>query len=300
MTDDTTRQQGKKTEMIEVRVSHETKRAFLEACRGAGRTASDVIREGIEDFIDHARRPQPVVEERSPAKVLALIPKAVRRKRYAAAGVAAVGLSLMAALPSAAAPDLAAAFKKLDADGDGVLTDAEFAKREGLGATQMGLRLPRSTPRTEEEKAADAAKPVIFLIPAPADGKPLSELMRDVRLQGLGIPVRTEETMKASFAAFDANKNGKVDMDEFLARQKVMLSNGFARLDKDGNGGLDATEYSGLGTKFILYPSDAVLELGVAAQYGPVVSAETIEAGFARHDADKDGKVSLKEYLPSQ
>jgi hypothetical protein len=283
----------KKTEMIEVRVSHETKSAFLEACRSAGRTASDVIREGIDDFIDGQGRLQPAAEAKASAKVLALIPRPIRKKRYVAAGAAAVGLSLLAALPSAASPDLAAMFKRLDANGDGVLTDAEFGRREGV--KEMGLRIPRRTP---PEPKVDSAEARIFLIPAPADGKPVLGQMRDVRLQGFGIPPASSDRAAVSFAAFDANRNGAVDMEEFAARQRLMLANGFAMLDKDGDGGLDASEYVGLGTSFILYPADAILELGVSAKYGPLVSSPTLDAEFAKHDADRDGKLSLQEYLP--
>jgi Ca2+-binding EF-hand superfamily protein len=301
MTDDPVRPPSKKTEMIEVRVSHETKRAFLEACRGAGRTASDVIRESIDDFIDQRRRPQPAVaektaEEKIPAKVLTLIPKPMRKKRYIAAGAALAGLSLLTALPSAAAPDLAAAFRKLDANGDGVLTDAEFSKREAAGVKQMSLRQLKQD--AASAPAADPSKPMIFIVPAPTDGKPVSDLMRDVRFQAVGGVSAAENKTPASFGAYDANKNGSVDLNEFLARQKLMLANGFATLDKDGNGGLDAKEYSALAQPLMIYAPDAILEFGVTAQYGPLVSPATLEAEFAKHDADRDGKVSLKEYLP--
>jgi hypothetical protein len=57
----------KKTEMIEVRVSMETKRDFLEACRTAGRSASDVIREGMQAFVD--RQSQPAETPGNPAVV---------------------------------------------------------------------------------------------------------------------------------------------------------------------------------------------------------------------------------------
>jgi Ca2+-binding EF-hand superfamily protein len=222
------------------------------------------------------------------------------KKRYIAVAVAATGIAGLAALPSAAAPDLAGMFARLDVNGDGVLTDAEFGKRENLGVKQMGLRILRQTPRTPEEQEAAAAKPKMFLIPAPTDGKPVSELTRDISLRGIGIPPSTE-SMAATFAAFDANRNGSVDMEEFLARQRLMLANGFATLDKDGSGGLDASEYSALGKSFIAYPPEAILELGgVPAKYGPAASGATLEAEFAKHDADKDGKLTIEEYLPAK
>jgi Ca2+-binding EF-hand superfamily protein len=278
-----------------VRVSLETKRDFLAACKIAGRSASDVIREGIDDFIDQRRRPQVVLEEKSQAKALVLIPKAMRRKRYVAAGAAAFGLSLLAALPSAAAPDLAAAFRKLDADGDGVLTGAEFGNRESLGVKEMGLRIPRRTPPEPKVDSPDAR---IFLIPAPTDGAAPLDLMRDVRLQGFGIPPASPDRVSASFSAFDADKNGAVDIEEFLARQRLMLTHGFETLDKNGDGSLDSSEYAGLGSSFILYPRDAILELGVSAKYGPLVSPATLETTFDQLDTNDDGKLSLQEYLP--
>ncbi|HVY88803.1 MAG TPA: EF-hand domain-containing protein [Hyphomonadaceae bacterium] len=114
---------AKKTEMIEVRVSHEVKRDFLAACQRAGRTASDVIREAVDEFI--AGRKSPVAKK---AAVLALIPKPLRRKRYLAAGAAMAGLATLVALPSAAAQRPESSFKAMDLNGDGVISQAEFTR----------------------------------------------------------------------------------------------------------------------------------------------------------------------------
>ena len=46
---------SKKTEWIEVRVSHEEKDSFLQACKRAGVSASDIVRQGMARF---ARQPQ--------------------------------------------------------------------------------------------------------------------------------------------------------------------------------------------------------------------------------------------------
>ena len=45
----------KKTASIEVRVSEEEKDSFLTACRKAGRSASDIIREGMAQFARRSR-----------------------------------------------------------------------------------------------------------------------------------------------------------------------------------------------------------------------------------------------------
>jgi hypothetical protein len=56
------------------------------------------------------------------------LPPNVRRyaPRVAAGGVLAIGLTALAALPSAAAPDFKAQFTRLDVNGDGVLSVEEF------------------------------------------------------------------------------------------------------------------------------------------------------------------------------
>jgi len=294
ITEEPVRPPAKKTEMIEVRVSHETKRAFLDACMSSGRTASDVIRESIQDFIDQRRRPPAGAEKNKP--FLTLISGAVRKKRYVAAGVAVAGISLLAALPSAAAPDLAAAFRKLDANGDGVLSDAEFGRRDNAEVKRMEVRKrQRGVPLNQD---VDPLKMRIFIVPPPADGEMIPDLLKDVRVQVFGSSTTTEDKVAAAFKHFDGNEDGKIALDEFLARQKLMLSNGFASLDKDGNGSLDEAEYSELSQPVLLTPPGAILEFGVSGKYGPVASQPALEAEFARRDADKDGKLSLQEYLP--
>lgn len=118
---------SKKTEMIEVRVSHETKRDFLAACRREGRTASEVIREALDSYIaGGARFPQAAPATKP---FLALIPAPMRRKRYLAIAAAAASLTVLAALPSAAQsrnPPACDRFQQLDHDGDGKLSFDEF------------------------------------------------------------------------------------------------------------------------------------------------------------------------------
>jgi DNA-binding IclR family transcriptional regulator len=125
---------SKKTEMIEVRVSHETKRDFLAACRLEGRTASDVVRESVDTFIRGEGRLSVVAQPEARRPIFALIPAPLRRKRYLAIGAAAAGLTVLAALPSAAQPHDAASsscaqFEHVDANHDGQLSLDEFTPR---------------------------------------------------------------------------------------------------------------------------------------------------------------------------
>jgi hypothetical protein len=106
----------KKTETIEVRLSHEAKAAFMARCRRDQRTASEAVRL----FIDAQIAPTPVPD-----------PRPVPHWRIVAAGLAGLALGAGAAAPSFAhtAPDTQAAFEQLDRNHDGVLSYEEFHAR---------------------------------------------------------------------------------------------------------------------------------------------------------------------------
>ncbi len=104
---------AKKTETLEIRVSHGAKAAFMESCRREGRTASEVLRDLIELQLGAA-------------------PAGVRRPRWPQIiAAAAAGLALGAAAAPSLAQDKAsgADFVRLDADHDGLLTAREFLAR---------------------------------------------------------------------------------------------------------------------------------------------------------------------------
>ncbi len=99
----------KKSETLEVRLPYETKTAFMALCRARGGSASDAVRGFIEREIGIRRR----------------------LKGWPTAVAAAAGLALGAmAAPTLAQADARsqAAFDRLDANHDGVVTAAEFAR----------------------------------------------------------------------------------------------------------------------------------------------------------------------------
>lgn len=101
----------KKSETLEVRLPHAAKVAFMERCRALGLTASEVVRELIENETSRAR---PVT------------------RRWQAALLAVTGLIIGAvAAPSIAQalPGSRAAFDQMDANRDGVVSFAEFRAR---------------------------------------------------------------------------------------------------------------------------------------------------------------------------
>ena len=106
----------KKSETIEIRLSHETKTAFMERCRVDRRTASDAIRLFIDGQLDP--RP-PIQRRRSPSwRIVA-----------AAAIGAALGLGVAAPSFAHATENSKAAFERLDRNHDGVLSYQEFRAR---------------------------------------------------------------------------------------------------------------------------------------------------------------------------
>ena len=104
----------KKSETLEIRLPHAAKLAFMERCRAAGLTASEVMR-GL-------------IESEAPTT-----PKARRMmKGWQALAAAVAGLVIgAAAAPSIAQalPGSRAAFDQMDANHDGVVSFAEFQAR---------------------------------------------------------------------------------------------------------------------------------------------------------------------------
>jgi hypothetical protein len=108
----------KKSESLEIRLPFPTKQAFMARCRDDGRSASDALRAFIDGYL---------VGEPRPARA------AFRGWRVIAAGSAAALMAAAAAAPTLARPAIAAVqteaqFKKLDVNGDGKLSLAEFQR----------------------------------------------------------------------------------------------------------------------------------------------------------------------------
>lgn len=106
----------KKSETLEIRLPYALKQAFMARCQSDGHSASEALRNLIEQALAEPRRPK-------------------RPLRWAAVGLAAVSLGAVAA-PSLARPSLPAQFARLDADHDGRLSPAEF---ERAASVQIAL-----------------------------------------------------------------------------------------------------------------------------------------------------------------
>jgi hypothetical protein len=105
---------AKKNVSIEVRLSDEIKSAFVDRCRDQGRSASEAIRQ----FIDEQ------VEARSSTS------QSWRRYgRIGIAGLLGMGLGFGVAAPSIARSAPALAFEQVDRNHDGVIDRREFDAR---------------------------------------------------------------------------------------------------------------------------------------------------------------------------
>jgi Ca2+-binding EF-hand superfamily protein len=312
----------KKSETLEVRLPHETKQAFLTACREDGTTASEVVRGSIDDYLDTRVRPTPQPET---GKLLHMIPTPIRKRRYlvGAAGVLALGLAV--ALPSAAGPDMKAMFDRLDVNHDGILSPEEFAgPKPKEGGNTIIIERHKTTTAANHKPPADAPasgtpqiteKRFTFLLPdgaaPPKDAAPKTVVLerREIRVDVDGATpsepaVITEDYHKAEFDHFDINKDGKVSFEEYQASQKEMLTNGFNLLDANHDGQLSLAEYSKMGSPMVIADkatdgkagNDIGADIKVVSK--PLLDAGALKAHFKELDKDHNGKLSLQEYLP--
>jgi hypothetical protein len=205
----------KKTDSIEVRLPDETKRAFMARCREQGRSASEVVRGFIDDFL--------AAPESRPRKASHVMTMLAKPAAIAAAGAAILFASTIVPSAVSAAPDLRAAFSRLDRDGDDTVSFAEFA-RQGDG--------DRFFVNRDAAPAATDARP--FVIPL-----------------GRGVPpppgmavAPPEPMLRAEFGRQDADASGQISFDEYFRFHMAMLRGGFDTYDRDRSGGIDAAEFA--------------------------------------------------------
>jgi Ca2+-binding EF-hand superfamily protein len=316
-------QRMKKSETLEVRLPHETKQAFLTACREEGTTASQVVRGSIDDYLDARVRPTAQPET---GKLLHMIPRPIRKKRYLAAGAGMLVLGLAVALPSAAGPDMKAAFDRLDVNHDGILSPEEFAgpkQKEGGNTIIIEHRKsnaaisdkPQPNPPPSSQPQI-TEKTFTFWLPDDAAGPKGADASKAVVIERREVRVKsddkdaseptmiTEDFRKVEFDRFDANHDGKVSYEEYEASQKQMLTNGFNLLDANHDGQLSASEYAKIGSPMVIADKatdgkaskdiDANIHIGGK----PLIDPKALTARFKALDKDHNGKLSLQEYLP--
>lgn len=329
-TDDTNKKppKAKKSETLEVRIPYETKQAFLTACREDGTTASEVVRESVQTYLDERERP-PIPEKRT---LVMKLPQPVRHyaPRIAAGSIAAIGLATFAALPSAAAPDFQAQFSRLDTNKDGVLSPDEFLgpkfdtvsdnNNDVVIETRTITHSGKDAPKMEIKPDGMKQEAFTYWLPDELGGgkdgakdeqreykfishREVKELKDGEKApEAKTFTFSLDDMKKQEFDSIDANKDGKVTLEEYKARQTAMLTRGFEILDKNGDKFLTETEYARITTPVMIKlnaddpdtPEPPPVDIPGMKKATP----EQIKAAFTRLDANKDGKLSLQEYLP--
>lgn len=242
---------AKKTETLEIRISHETKAAFMAACKARGATASAVIRGFIDQIIAEARRAQ--IQLQKTERPVTMIFKNAYARAAALAGLLAAGV--VVATPSVAAdPRVAAVFQWWDANRDGGVSLEEFIDMSkkvvcggivGIGLTEKVVPSPDDSPAAMFHRLDSNHDGVLFL----------AELSRQA----------TADTYVESSAAFlvaDMNGDGAVSEVELAAlgtevcaaagaanpaAGAVLFAEGIVgAYDRNGDGALDAEEIKAL------------------------------------------------------
>jgi hypothetical protein len=231
MTKPASRRPPKKSDPLVVRMPHQDKEEFLEACRREGRTASDVVREMIAGYVQRAAMRERL-REMQPERSLAMIWKSPKTRIAAGVSAAAAALASVALIgaPSAAEYDYRSSFETLDANRDGMISMVEYTGGGSQSAISVELPMPEGGV-TLGGAAAEAPE------------------SRSFALEGAGGPPEGAVVfaffIDIDFGVADSDADGSVDFDEFVARHEQLRAGEFAKLDADRTGRLSSEELFG-------------------------------------------------------
>ena len=184
----------KKSEMIEVRISHAQKQAFLSHCRRQGLSASEAVRGMISGELSSRSRRMVFNLER-----ITTMPSLFKShpRKAAIASMAGLSAAFLAFAAPGQADNGAAVFAAMDSNADSQLTEAEFmtlVRREGI------VWNPNADP--------NAAR----------------------RTVGMG---ELEGSARREFARYDRNRDGRITQYEFTGRYVVLMRASFLALDRN-------------------------------------------------------------------
>lgn len=276
---------SKKTSTIELRVSPELKDAIGQFSAARGETVSETIRSVVASELRSGggRKPHGVM----------MMQNAMRRPvmrgamMMASVGLLAVAYSLAVQGPAAASVGAEArvTFAEIDRDGDDLITREEYAAV------------------IAEERALEADD--MPVVPAACQGTFIAEEIEEERAEWAVPP---EDLAGERIAYLDSDADGAVTFDELEAYLVAERARDFLEFDEDGNGFVTLNEVE----KSLSGPARAeeeaeLAEAGLSADciatlLGEEGAEDTDDVEdprlvLAEFDADRDGRVSLWEFL---
>ncbi len=229
-----TKREPKKTELIEFRISHEAKSAFLDHCRQDDRSASEVIRDLMRDHVvAPSKRDQQRKEWKSDMTAL------LKKHPISTSAICAMSLLGMSAIATTASADPAQAFAAIDTDRDGSISLSEYiTASEPVAALSMD---PDGTDVRvlSREDARSLLRRDYRAYDSNDDGK----------VDEREFMPRFDITTRISFYAVDVDGDGALTMDELTSfsngtdAETARLKGAFNTLDANGNGSVTLQEY---------------------------------------------------------
>ena len=258
---------SKKTETIEVRVSPELKSDLAQCSAKSGRSMSDMVRRLIEAELTGTSTPQ--------TGVSLMFPNLFARLRNA--GLYALPVMILASIhvlsaqsPVSAAAEFRVFFAELDADGDGRIVEDEVVNFLRADGWTPDPECGADEPCTLEAEAAE------HFARADADG---DGAVVYAELEALFLRDRAEEFLDA-----DLDENGFVTVDELVGVELYWYAENPDEAAADD-----------------IILSQACIDQLLAEQVADIArtcgAAEEGRLMLAEFDADRDGQVSLVEYL---
>lgn len=267
----------KKSEVIELRLPYETKAAFMAKVRQEGVTASAVLRRHIDVYLQGSAKERNVLEPKeTPMRRNSNHGPmffAGRRWRPAIAALTTLiglGTVVLTISPANAVPDLTSAFKHLDTDGNGVLTQDEF--KGAISHRESSLAAPTHQPVVKPMDQVPPGSDVLLMVGQPGTGS-ASAFIAALAQNEPPSDKHVGDAMWDEFTSADSNGDGLLGFGEFFRRHGVVMAELFDSVDKDQDGFADAMELK-------------------------IVNADgSIPADFIRAvDSNADGKLSRLEF----
>merc|ERR1719259_1040093 len=178
------------------------------------------------------------------------------------------------------------AFKKIDANGDGALSQQELVngmKAAGMNFNAAEVKAIFALADINQDGEINFVEFVSALFPAAADG-----------CAKLRNALKNLNSVKDAFKKLDVDRDGEISFQEFKNGMSaiVRLSDGelrsvFSMGDVDGDGQVSFSEFARM-----IIPS---VDEKVCQLKKMLGSASAVEAAFKKFDVNKDGKISTQE-----